>query len=93
MRHPVLGMIFGLTHLAAPLAAEAERAPRIPRVGVVYWNAFPVETWLAHPLIMASISFRRALSPMASIATARDRSHDISDARHVVLDAKPGRGA
>src|SRR6266852_8059843 len=29
--------------------------------------------------VMASASFRRALSPRASIATARDRSHDISD--------------
>jgi len=28
---------------------------------------------------LASASFRRALSPIASIATARDRSHEISD--------------
>ncbi len=46
--------------LAAPLAAEAERPPRIPRIGVVSFN-FPVERWLAHPNSKALLEGLEAL--------------------------------
>ena len=44
--------LLALFLLAAPLVAGADRAPRIPRIGVVYFN-FPVERWLAHPSFKA----------------------------------------
>jgi hypothetical protein len=41
-----------LALLAGPLAARAERVPRIPRIGVVY-STTPVEEWLADPFTKA----------------------------------------
>jgi len=42
-----------LTLLAAPLVAPGERAPRLPRVGVVYAHRMPAETWRSLPVVKA----------------------------------------
>jgi ABC-type uncharacterized transport system substrate-binding protein len=60
MKHPgivLLSIVLALTILAAPLAAEAERAPRVPRIGVVYIASqavhTPVERWRSLPVVKA----------------------------------------
>jgi putative ABC transport system substrate-binding protein len=48
--------------LAAPVAAEADRAPRIPRIGVVYAASVSVETFRSIPVVKALLEGLAELS-------------------------------
>jgi hypothetical protein len=67
-----------LALLAPPLATEAERAPRIPRIGVVYIASkltSPVERW-------------RSLSVVKAVLEGLEEQHWV-ERRDFVLDIRP----
>jgi putative tryptophan/tyrosine transport system substrate-binding protein len=53
MTQRVLALTITSLLLVVPVAAEADRAPRIPRIGVVYAQPFSVERFRALPVIKA----------------------------------------